>query len=125
MEVCCNKQIEFAKEYMLKYRIDKATYLSLNFHPRTLNMNPQLHIERVLFSHIEYFNRYRLYLISKETPNIYDEFNDIILEYINLYLKLYNEYVSKISSDRNGVVKILKKKLEQAKNGDKYISIET
>lgn len=124
IEVCCNKQIEFAKEYITKYRIDKATYLSLKFHPRTLSMNPQLHIERVIFSHIEYFNRYRLFLISKEKPDIYDEFNEILLEYISLYLELYNEYVSEISSDRNRVVKKLKKKLEQAESGNKYISIE-
>jgi len=126
IEVCCNKQIEFSNEYIKKYRIDKVTYLSLKFHPRTINLNPQLHIERVIFSHIEYFNRYRLYLISKKGKRgNYDEFNDILLEYIGLYLNLYSEYVSKISNNRDGVVIKLKKKLEEAANGNKYISIET
>ena len=124
VEVCCNKQIEFAREYISKYNLSGSEYLTLPFHPRTRSGNPQLHIERVIFSHMEYFNRYRMYLISKKAPYKYDAFNDILLEYISKYLMLYKNYISQISPDRNGIASIMEDKLKLASEGNKYISIE-
>lgn len=123
IEICCQKQIEFAEDYIEKYDLDNAKYLLLPFHPRTRKGNPQLHIERVLFSHLEYINRYRMYLITKKKPK-YDEFNDILLEYIGNYLSLYNNYILKICADRKEVADILRTKLKTATEKDKYISIE-
>lgn len=123
IKVCCKKQIEFAEDYIIKYNLNKSSYLTLPFHPRTRLKNPQLHIERVIFSHIEYFNKYRMYIISKKINN-YNEFNDVLLEVISKYLKLYDKYVSKISNDRNEIAWKLQKKMRRVEMGNKYISIE-
>ena len=123
IEICCEKQIEFAKSYIEKYNLDISDYLTLPFHPRTRNGNPQLHIERVIFSHLEYFNKYRMYLIKKGKPN-YNIFNDIILEYIEKYLCLYKKYILKICANRKEVADRMEKKLKVAMERDKYIPIE-
>lgn len=124
IQVCCEKQIEFARKYMEEYNLDRANYLTQYFHPRTHLENPQLHIERVIFSHIEYFNKYRMYLNSKNKPEKYDKFNDVLLKYIGNYLEVYNDYILKICSDRKGVAKKMQDKLKLADEGEKYISIE-
>lgn len=123
IEICCEKQIEFANSYVEKYHLDITDYLALPFHPRTRRGNPQLHIERVIFSHLEYFNKYRIYLITKHKPN-YNEFNDIVLEYIGKYLGLYENYILKICADRKEVADRMGEKLKTAIKKDKYISIE-
>lgn len=123
VEMCCKKQIEFAEEYTNNYNIKIEKYLTLPFHPRTRQGNPQLHIERVIFSHIAYFNTYRMYLKDQNQVNKSD-FNKTLLFYIDLYLKLYNEYISKISNSRNEIVKKMQNKIKLANNGDYYISIE-
>lgn len=124
LEICCKKQLEFYKEYIEKYNKTKNEYLNLPFHPRTRYNNPQLHIERVIFSHIAYFNNYRLYLISKGRHYKYDKFNDILIEYIEVYLNLYDEYVSIISCNRKKIAFKMREKIKRAKTGNKYISIE-
>lgn len=125
IKVCCKKQIEFLNEYIEKYKLERSQYLTLSFHPRTRSKNPQLHIERVIFSHIAYFNNYRIYLVSKKQPQKYDGFNKVLLVYIKNYLGLYDKYVSKISSDRNEIAEKMKNKIKIAETTDKYISIET
>ncbi len=125
IEICCRKQIEFAEDYIKKYEIDKTEYLDLPFHPRTRLGNPQLHIERVIFSHIAYFNKYRMYLISKRQPEKYDKFNEVLLSTISAYLNLYNKYVLKISDNRSEIANKMKQKIDMANAGNKYISIET
>lgn len=124
IQVCCEKQIEFARKYMEEYNLDRAKYLTQPFHPRTHSGNPQLHIERVIFSHTEYFNKYRMYLNSKRKPEKYDKFNEVLLKYIGNYLEVYNDYISRICSDRKGVAKKMQDKLKLANGGEKYISIE-
>lgn len=123
MEVCCQKQIEFTKDYTKKYQISKEEYLELKFHPRTIHKgNPQLHIERVIFSHIEYFNKFRMYLKTRNFA-YKDTFNEVLLRYIGEYLRLYEQYVSTISDARKEIASRLNGKLRQAKTGNKYISI--
>ncbi len=124
LSACCKKQLEFYNEYVEKYKIDKHKYLGLPFHPRTRSKNPQLHIERVIFSHIAYFNNYRLYLLKKRKLNKYSDFNDTLIDYIGKYLGLYNQYVSLISNERQIIATNMQLKVNKAKTGDKYISIE-
>ena len=124
IEICCKKQIEFAQNYIEKYNLDINQYLELPFHPRTHYGNPQLHIERVIFSHTEYFNKFRMYLMEKNNPKKYDKFNDILLNYIKKYIALYNNYISKICTDRKEIAGKLQKKLQIANKSYKYISIE-
>lgn len=123
IEICCEKQIEFAQNYIRAYCLDIKKYLTLPFHPRTRVGNPQLHIERVIFSHLEYLNKYRMYLIKKRKPK-YNEFNNVLLKYIGKYLGLYEKYILKICADRKEVADELRKKLKTAMEKDKYISIE-
>lgn len=124
LKACCEKQIEFYNDYIEKYNIEKSKYLGLPFHPRTRSKNPQLHIERVIFSHIAYFNNYRLYLIKKRKLRKYNKFNDKLIEYIGKYLGLYNEYVTQISNERQIIATNMQLKVNKAMIGDKYISIE-
>lgn len=124
LKACCEKQIEFYNDYIEKYKIEKSKYLGLPFHPRTRSKNPQLHIERVIFSHIAYFNNYRLYLIKKRKLRKYNKFNDKLIEYIGKYLGLYNEYVTQISNERQIIATNMQLKVNKAMIGDKYISIE-
>ena len=78
----------------------------------------------VIFSHIAYFNNYRMYLHKKRQPDTYDKFNDTLLKYIGKYLELYDTYIIQISNDRKEVAEIMKNKMKLANNVDKYISIE-
>ena len=121
IEDCCQKQVSFLDFYTEAYGINKQNYMSIGFHPTTRNGNAQLHIERVIFSHIDYFNSYRMYLNSKGDFEKYDELNEIVLGYIKLYLELYKTYVLPISNNRNKIVESMEEKL---RSGDKYISIE-
>lgn len=123
IQICCTKQIEFAEEYIEKYQIDKGKYVALPFHPRTRLGNPQLHIERVIFSHIAYFNSYRMYLLKKRRTT-FDKLNEILIQYINDYLNLYRKYVVKISTDRDDIASKMTAKVRIAKTIDKSISID-
>lgn len=123
MEICCQKQIEFTKEYVRKYKISRQEYLEMPFHPRTIREgNPQLHIERVIFSHIDYFNNYRMYLKTKNFA-CKDAFNEVLLSYISEYLRLYFQYVVTISNNRREIAEKLQHKYKLAQGGNKYISI--
>lgn len=122
IKTCCINQLQFAEQYIEKYNLDKDGYIGLDFHPRTRSGNPQLHIERVIFSHIAYFNNYRMYLL-KSKADVFKKFNDTLIEYISNYLDLYNNYVSKLSDDRKSVAEIMKEKVEKTKT-EGTISIE-
>lgn len=121
IEDCCEKQLAFRDYYTTKYNINNEKYMAVGFHPTTRGGNSQLHIERVIFTHIAYFNNYRMYLNSQQQPQKYDVLNDTVLEYIKNYLELYKKYVLPISNNRNIIVSIMEEKL---KSEDKYISIE-
>lgn len=129
IKTCCNKQDEFRKEYMRKYNMSNKEYLNQKFHSRTNAGNLQLHIERVIFSHIGYLNDYRMYLINIKPydTNIIDEFNDLLLRYISDYLELYETKIVFISPSRKDVANRMRGKLDVAtrkENPDKYISID-
>ncbi len=111
------------KEYMNKYGISKDEYIEEKFHPRTKWGSAQLHIERIIFSHISYFNKCRLYFIESKKQY---EFNDIFLRYIEKYLELYSDNVIKMSDRRINIYNDLAVKLTNAKNGQgkaRYVSI--
>lgn len=129
IKTCCDKQDRFRLEYIEKYEIDNQKYLDLPFHSKTNAGNLQLHIERVIFSHIGYLNDYRMYLIKvkPEHINTIDRFNDLLLQYIDNYLSLYETNIVNISSERKDVAEKMRKKLKIAtrkENPDKYISID-
>lgn len=83
-------------------------YIQLPIHPRTRGGKPQLHTERVIFSHISYLNHCRLYYISSVTSlSAKKDVNEMFTSYILNYLTLYMEKISPICADRVAVVEEL------------------
>ena len=129
IETCCEKQNEFRLLYMNKYSLSNEEYLNCFFHSKTRAGNLQLHIERVIFSHIGYLNDFRMYLINI-APNYIgekDSFNELLLSYIDKYLTLYEKKINFISSSRQDVATKMREKLDIAtrkNNPEKYISID-
>ncbi len=106
IKTCCERQIFFMIEYIknnLQKDVsnieteDKDNYLKQFFHPRTNirrdhdglitedSFRPQLHIVRVLFAHIIYFNE------IKKHSDISIDMRKKLTEYIIAYLKLYSD----------------------------------
>jgi len=126
IKICCDKQESFKNNYISKYNIAKEKYLELPFHPKTHQGNSQLHIERVIFSHIAYLNEYRKYLF-KNMVAVMESFNDVLLEYIGKYLELYFLKIHPISKQRETIAQIMQNKTNSALNGkgdERYISID-
>lgn len=91
VEQCCERQIIFMQRYKEKYNIkDTTKYLNEDFHPVTNAGRKQLHIIRVIFSHIMYLNNFREYLYNNRRKK-FNKYNRIIVYYISRYLKLYDE----------------------------------
>ena len=114
---------------MRKYSKSNKEYLNCYFHSKTRAGNLQLHIERVIFSHIGYLNDYRMFLINYSPKHIHDRegFNDLLLTYIDKYLSLYENKIIFISSSRQDVAIKMREKLDIAtkkNNPEKYISID-
>lgn len=107
VELCCRRHNLFMEQYMEQYKIDKNEYLNQFFHPRTkprfecqgkvrkklseFSFRPQLHIVRVIYAHIDYFNKIK---------NLFFKSNKIekqlmcrnLTSWIDNYLKLYETY---------------------------------
>ena len=91
VEECCKRQIIFMQRYQEKYNIQTINdYLSKDFHPTTIHGDKQLHIIRVIFSHISFLNSLRDYLYTNN-DNRFVEFNYSIISYIYKYLRLYDD----------------------------------
>ncbi len=128
---CASNQKDFINDYIDKYDIDIERYMQLDFHPKTNKKNSQLHIERIIFSHISYLNYYRLHLINgdskEEKIEKTNKFNDIVLLYISQYLDLYFNHISNFSSERKQIAEKMKGKVDKAIKGEgtiRYISID-
>lgn len=103
ISLCCKRHRIFMKQYKKNYEISTEKYLNLKFHPRTIprfdkddvlrrySFRPQLHIVRVIYYHINYFNE-----IKKEWSVLGDsETNELckcIAVWMERYLELYKEY---------------------------------
>lgn len=107
---CCLDMLAFSKVYMQKKKIESyEEYSRLAIHPRTHNGNPQLHTERIIFSHIAYLDQCRLYHINLVTDyELKKQINSLFVDYISLYLSLYQEYILPINSDRRKLASKLK-----------------
>ena len=103
---CCKNMLEFRTRYLQIKKISGEEYLSLPIHPTTKSKKPQLHTERVIFSHIAYLNKVRLYFVDVKVTTDYKkrlEYNELFITYISNYLKLYKENILPISSERKRV----------------------
>lgn len=116
VDCCCQKMILFRNYYTQNARM-VGKYNDQLFHPRTFNKKPQLHTERVIFSHIEYLDNYRLYIQNCKDFNNEDKetIKGYLVETIGEYLKLYQEKIIKLDKRRASVATDLADALEKAK----------
>lgn len=102
IELCCERHAIFMNEYMGQYKVDKNSYLKKGFHPRTnprfdksntLTTNsfrPQLHMVRVIYAHVAYFNEVKK-LISNSELLEKSQMCECLSRWISNYLKLYKD----------------------------------
>lgn len=95
------------EQYMKKYNIDKEKYLNQVFHPRTnprfesqdegekrlsqFSFRPQLHIVRVIYAHIDYFDKVKE-TFSRSDFIERDIMCQCVTDWIGKYLNLFKSY---------------------------------
>lgn len=105
VELCCKRHNLFMEQYVEQYRIDKNIYLNQFFHPRTkprferegkgrkklseFSFRSQLHIVRVIYAHIDYFNRIKNLIFKSDRNQLMCK---NLTSWIGNYLKLYETY---------------------------------
>lgn len=116
--LCCQDMITFSDKYMKRKKIlNYDEYIQLSIHPRTRSGKPQLHTERVIFSHISYLNHCRLYFINSVTSsNTKKDVNEMFVSYISKYLTLYVKKIKPICTNRMSVVEELLKIIKEIEN---------
>lgn len=141
VKLCCERHNIFMEQYMKKYSISKDKYLNQVFHPRTnprfedhiegekilseYSFRPQLHIVRVIYAHIDYFNKVKESLSKSdiiEKDIMCQCMTDWIGKYLNLYRKyFYNSLMSTVSYSDNNVYwklyKLFQKQKKQYEDG--------
>lgn len=123
VEMCCRRMVVFCERYKKVKGIESNNeYVSCLIHPRTLHNNPQLHTERMIFSHIAYLDYCRLYFVSKMP--YYEkkkDANSLFLNAIEKYLEMYNEYIKPINPNRENIAKELENIVERLlSSSDEY-----
>lgn len=104
---CCERNLFFKDQYLQRYGIDLDQYLQQPFHPRTKprfekvssaqkrlessSFRPQLHIVRVIYAHIGYFNEVKT-LFANSNSKRKVAMCKCLTNWIEAYLKLYEEY---------------------------------
>lgn len=127
VEKCCIKLNQFNKEFMQKKKLELPDYLSEPIIKVTRrNGNPQLHEERIIFSHIFHLEAYRYYLInthlaSKSVEERAD-INKRLVSIISRYISLYNKYI--MSQQRKGIANELSTKISNIQRS-KYTDFTT
>jgi hypothetical protein len=128
---CCQNMDEFRIQYSTKKNIRNINnFLDKKINPRTSNRNkPQLHTERIVFSHIAYMNYCRLYYFNLERKNENEEWiNTLLVDKILDYLTLYKTYILPVTAHRVEVVNQLFEiamRVKTAKtSNDRQLSIE-
>lgn len=105
VNLCCKRNILFMNAYKSKYGINLRTYLEKPFHPRTReryiddelklidehSFRPQLHIVRVIFSHIGYFDTIKSLYYTQGIDNQL-KLRKCMIGWIEKYLNLFKEY---------------------------------
>lgn len=144
VKLCCKRHSFFMDQYMKEYSINKDKYLNQFFHPRTnprfedqikgekrlsnFSFRPQLHIVRVIYAHVDYFDKVKE-ILSKSDIVERDIMCQCLTDWIGKYLNLYKRYffnlltLTDCRSDNNVYLKLKKLFQEQKKqyedSGDK------
>lgn len=134
VKTCCIRKVFFMNQYMKEYNLDKNQYFKRYFHPRTTphyknvsgankklskySFRPQLHIVRVIYAHIAYFNTVKeLFSNYSEKKTMCECLTDWIEEYLKLYkYYFYSEFVNTICNRDNTVYHELSNLLQEQKN---------
>lgn len=136
---CCIRNKVIKDDYVSKYGIDEYRYFSILFHPKTNpqfddnaqfqdhSFRSQLHIVRVIYNHIAYFNKVKKYFYYQKFDNkntMCECLTNWIGKYLSLYEKnFYSMVKHTICQPDNTVYKRLFKLYEEqkfhyGKNGD-------
>lgn len=105
VKLCCRRNILFMNAYTGKYGINLQTYLEKPFHPRTRerynddeqsiidehSFRPQLHIVRVIFSHIGYFDTIKSFYFTQGIDNQL-KLRKCLIGWIEKYLNLFKDF---------------------------------
>lgn len=109
---CCKRNTVLKDQYLQRYGIDLDKYLQQFFHPRTKprfsgissspkkleasSFRPQLHIVRVIYAHIGYFNEVKtLFANSKKKMAMCK----CLTKWIGAYLELYEKHFYSLLKD--------------------------
>lgn len=124
VETCCKNLSCFYREYM-KRKNNEGSLLGAPIHPLTSKRGrPQLHEERIIFSHIAFLNNYRLSLIERDFENK-KQLNQKIVQFIQKYLDLYKKYILPKTRERSALASVLEEKCEKVLSGaNEMLSIE-
>ena len=91
-----------------------------NFIFRKPGKSSQYHIERMIFSHVQYLDEFRRFVLKKKPESISKEVSNFILQKINDYLDIFdNEGIKCSKYGREKVLKDLRELYESA-NKDPY-----
>lgn len=115
---CCENMKAFREKYIELTGISEEDYISLPIHPTTNANSSQLHTERTIFSHIAYLNLVRKYYVDSNTKSKLEtrkSYNKLFVNYINNYLSLYFNYVSKVCSKRDSIANQLQAIVDEIK----------
>lgn len=109
---CCERYIFFKDQYLAQYQVNLDQYLQCPFHPRTKprfndtgatrrklipsSFRPQLHIVRVIYTHIGYFNTIKSFFANSGNMALLCE---CLTEWIADYLALYKQYFYPLLED--------------------------
>lgn len=118
---CCQNMTTFKTIYMGKKHIQGTEdYIELPIHPRTKRLNPQLHTERIIFSHIAYLDHCRRYFIGRQSIK-FEQAKKVSEPFhigIKKYLKLYKDYIEPINPTRRNVYDELQQQLSVVQNAN-------
>ena len=141
---CIEKHEIFMADYMNNYGISENEYLSEWFHARTNpkfeknennkytlvdgSFRPQLHIVRVIYSHIQYFNYIKEYIFRSSLENkkeICEALTSWINNYLLLYKKNFYDWIANTDyySDNNVYSRLIELVNAQIKHPERNIDI--
>lgn len=129
IDLCCERHSLFMNQYMAQYKLSVNDYLKQTFHPRTKprfnehdkmlrsSFRPQLHIVRVIYLHIAYFNAIKeliSFSLLPEKNELCECLSGWIKQYLDLYERNFYELLdSIICKSDNNVFRDLKRLLEE------------
>ena len=141
---CIDKHKIFMDDYTKNYNISINEYLGEQFHARTYpkfekseygkhtlmegSFRPQLHIVRVIYSHIHYFNYTKNYIFMSSLENkseICKALTNWINEYLELYKNNFYEWIAKTNynSDNNVYDRLIPLVKQQIDHPEQNINI--